>query len=132
MWLFTQEGFISAVAHRDKPDVLLVRARDKQSLKSLSEFTGQKITTTKKADYLYRVEVIRPAFAEWLDSQVDDIDYDNYKNRVHQTRGDEFAAPLHEVWSTMLQVEDTGYYKRDYDAEWDYEDYDRLTYAELS
>lgn len=108
----------------------MVRARDKQSLKSLSEFTGQKIKTTSNADYLYRIEVIKPAFTEWFESQVDDIDYDNYKNRVHESRGHEFAAPLHEVWSTMLQIEDTGHYKRDYDAEWDYDG--RLTYAELA
>ena len=124
MWLFTQDGFVSAVAHREKPGVLLVRARDKKSLEDLAALTRQKIKTTENADYLYRIEVSKLQFAEWLLDSVDEIDYDNYKNRVHETRGSEFAMPLHEVWHAMLQVEDTGNYRRS-------DDWDSLTYADM-
>ena len=32
MWIFTETGFVSAVQHRENPDYLMVRARDRQSL----------------------------------------------------------------------------------------------------
>ena len=35
-----------------------------------------------------------------------DIDYHNFKTKVSQTRGYQFVAALHDVWTAMLQVED--------------------------
>jgi hypothetical protein len=111
MWLFTQDGFISAVAHRDKIGVILVRARDRQSLDSLIDYCGSpdlpnEIHHTPRADYPYRLEIDRSQFARWLVDQTYEIDYDNFKSRVHHTRGDDFELPLHQVWSIMHSVED--------------------------
>jgi hypothetical protein len=106
MWIFSEGGFISAVAHRDKKDTLLVRSRDRVSLDPLAKFAEVKIKTTPDADYRYRIEVSKTVFAAWMSDQIEDLDYDNYKNRVHRTRGNDFAAPLHDVWSVMLEVDD--------------------------
>jgi len=111
MWLFTQNGFVSAVAHRHKVGVLLVRARDRESLDSLIDYTSSpdlpnEIHHTPSADYPYRLEIDRMQFARWLVDQTYDIDYDNFKNRVHDVRGDDFAMPLHKVWDVMHDVED--------------------------
>ena len=32
MWIFTSTGFVSAVVHRDDADLIVVRARDRESL----------------------------------------------------------------------------------------------------
>ena len=37
MWVFTTGGFVSAVEHRDNPDLVMVRARDEQSLKTIAD-----------------------------------------------------------------------------------------------
>lgn len=106
MWIFSEGGFISAVSHRDKKDTLLVRSRDRVSLEPLAKFAEVKIKTTPDADYRYRIEVSKTVFGAWMADQIADLDYDNYKTRVHQSRGNEFAAPLHDVWSVMLEVDD--------------------------
>jgi hypothetical protein len=106
MWLFTSEGFVSVVAHSEKPETLLVRARDEGSLLSLVEATGATLRSTPNADYPNRLEVLRTAFTAWLVAQVSNLDYPNYKAHAWTTRPGDFAweNSLHQVWSTMHQV----------------------------
>lgn len=111
MWLFTQDGFISIVAHRRKPTIALVRARDAESLLPLVTYSDSpdlpnEITHTPDADYPYRLEIAWRQLSKYLVDQVYNISYDNFKNQVHDTRGDDFAAPLHKVWAIMHDVED--------------------------
>lgn len=106
MWVFTQDGFVSAVAYHENPDYLVVRARDKQSLELLSDLTSAEIVEQPNRDYEYRVFVKKQDFANWLVSQVESIDYTNYKNRLWQTRGDVYHDAASEVWGSMLAVSD--------------------------
>ena len=103
MWLFTSEGFISVVAHSEKPDTLLVRARDEDSLLSLVEATGATLRQTPNNDYPYRIEVLREAFSAWLADQVLNLDWTNYKAHMWSERP-EFGDALHDVWVAMHQV----------------------------
>ena len=103
MWLFTSEGFVSVVAHSEKPDTLIVRARDEDSLLSLVEATGATLRHTPNNDYPYRIEALREAFSAWLEDQVSNLDYGNYKNHMWSERT-EFGAALHDVWVAMHQV----------------------------
>ena len=105
MWLFTTSGFISAVY---KDGALQVRARDKASLAPLAKVLGEKITQTPLADYPYRLATNPDDFAEWVATQVIEIDYSNFKSEVAATRGYDFAKPLMKVWSAMHEVEDAG------------------------
>ncbi len=106
MWIFTETGFVSAVRHRNEKDKLVVRARDQKSLESLSNSLGLDIVETPSNDYPYRVFVDDVVFATWLYKQTMAVDYPNFKDRVHDTRGHDFADTLLSVWSAMRQVED--------------------------
>ena len=106
MWLFTETGFVSAVQHRDNKDLLVVRARDRQSLVPLSEQTGDPITTNAYSDYPYRVILHKDVFASWVTEAIKFLDYPNFKNQVAVTRGKKFAHTLGSVWATMLDAED--------------------------
>lgn len=106
MWIFTENGFISAVRKSDNTDVLTVRARDAKSLAELAELTQQPIAKSPSGDYPYRIFVKPDALADWAKHQVELIDYNNFKNRVAVTRGYGFVSALHDVWSAMLAVED--------------------------
>jgi len=108
MWLFTQTGFVSVVANSEKEDEMMVRARDKQSLQPFVDEYGVKILSWKHTDYPLRVLITRKQFVDWLVQSGEDLTYSNYKTRVSQTRGHEFAHPLHDVWATMLRLEDLG------------------------
>jgi hypothetical protein len=106
MWIFTQDGFISAVDNGHVPGKLAVRARDKKSLEFLAEITGQEISQRKNTDYPYRVFVTKDEFTSFLASHVDAMDYSNFKNRVYETRGSDFAHACGNVWSAMIDVTD--------------------------
>ena len=106
MWAITQTGFVSAVAHRDDSNFLMIRARDAESLRPLVEQTGVAVTATPRGDYPYRITITRDQFADWMVASVNDIHYPNFKSRAHTTRGYEFTHALHRVWEVMHDVED--------------------------
>ena len=108
MWLFTETGFISTVRHYSEKEQLVVRSRDGESLASLSKFSGIEIQKTPFNDYPYRLHVEESVFSLWLSRQLQQLDYTNFKNRVHDVRGDEFASALLSVWSIMHEIEDEG------------------------
>lgn len=106
MWIFTETGFVSAVQHRDDPNLLVVRARDRLSLEPLADFATTEITTNPNADYPYRTIVAKDVFAAWTTDKVEEIEYPNFKNQVAVVRGKTFASNLGRVWSVMLDAED--------------------------
>jgi len=109
MWVFTETGFVSAVRKPEEPKYITVRAREKQSLEVLSELAEKPIIDTPYGDYAYRVLVTDEVFKAWLSTSVDMLDYDNFKNRVWDTRGDEFGDEFHDalgaVWSAMYKLQ---------------------------
>ena len=106
MWIFTETGFVSTVRHHSEKDKLVVRSRDHKSLESLSNLVGLDIVETPSNDYPYRIFVDDTVFATWLYKQVIAVDYPNFKDRVQETRGHDFAGTLLSVWGAMHQVED--------------------------
>jgi hypothetical protein len=106
MWLFTETGFVSAVQHRDNPDLLVVRARDRISLEPLTEFSQTEITTNPLADYPYRTILHKDVFSSWVAAQINFLEYPNFKDQVAVVRGKSFARTLGRVWATMLDAED--------------------------
>jgi hypothetical protein len=101
MWIFTSTGFVSAVVHRDDPDLIVVRARDLVSLAPLIERTGAEVNPWEGSDYAFRIVMSRAEFAAWVEEQATGIDYPNFKSSAHQRRGGEYADALHEVWDVM-------------------------------
>lgn len=106
MWIFTEAGFVSAVRKPDSPAEVTARARDRQSLEDLAALAERAIVRTDLADYRYRVVVPDGVFKEWLITAVDMLDYDNFKNRVWDSRGDTYHSALNRVWTAMLAVDD--------------------------
>lgn len=106
MWLFTETGFVSAVQHRDEPDLLVVRARDRISLVGILDYADTEITTNAYSDYPYRVIIHKADFTRWVNDAIKFLEYPNFKNQVAVTRGKKFAHTLGKVWATMLDAED--------------------------
>jgi len=108
MWLFTETGFVSVVQDPQDRNKMVVRARDKVSLEPLVASYATKVIELQNRDYPYRVFLTRQQFVDWLVELGETLEYTNYKTRAGQTRGHDFTRPLHDVWSTMLQLEDIG------------------------
>jgi hypothetical protein len=94
------------VQHSEDKDVIMVRARDKKTLEFVSELYEKEIVRTPKNDYPYRVIVSREQFANFLMTEVDMLDYSNYKSRLEAVRGESYYYTASHVWHTMHEVED--------------------------
>ena len=101
MWIFTQNGFISAV---DKGGAIQLRARDRESLQLLG-FEKSRIITGQGTDYPFRAMSTRDELKQILAAQVDAINYSNFKDQVKKVRGQRYASALMDVWTAMLRVE---------------------------
>jgi len=98
MWLALSNGWLSIVAHRDKPDYLLVRARNENHIESY--FPDADIYILADADYPYRADVSRLDVGITIGRYIHEIQYDNYKNSVNE---EELHDALISVWQTMYR-----------------------------
>lgn len=107
MWIFTKDGFYSAVQHNQDASMLQVRARRQDDLERLAAALecDADIIAMDDADYRYRMNVRRDEFAGYMVEAVDDITYTtNVKGTL--ARGD--SARQHammDVWSAMYRLQ---------------------------
>lgn len=106
MWLFTTDGFFSAVAHRDNPGTVLVRSRVREDAQGLVASAGQgEVIETPDGDYRYRVLLPRNTWSAYLAAAGHAIDYPNFKKAVATRRGADRARAYADVWSVMFQLQ---------------------------
>lgn len=96
MWIFTSNSFLSIVAHKDLPDVRLVRARKAGDIEKV--FPDAEVWTDPNADYHFRALVPKQKVAVVLAAEVLDIEYGNFKSSVPD---EDRLAALHDVWGVM-------------------------------
>jgi len=92
----TTAGFISAVAHRDDNELLMVRARVKSHLNQLTEDLST-IYQVEGGDYPWRLVISKEKFNRLLTQQIDEMKYDNFKNAAN--KNEEYGNFLSSVWT---------------------------------
>jgi hypothetical protein len=80
MWIFLNDAFISVVAHKDQPHVLLVRARAGVDIRRL--FPAARVVCTPAADYRYRAVIPRAAVAAVIADKIAGITYTDFNASV--------------------------------------------------
>jgi len=100
MWIFAKDGFLSITPHREKPDMLIVRARVKGDIEHY--FPGATVICTDDADYLYRTTLPREEVADRVREAVIEI-RSGLKDSVTDKRR---AGYYLDVWSTMAEMQD--------------------------
>ena len=100
MWIFTSQGMISIVRHRDDSRLMMVRARQPEVLQAL--FSGYDLIVTPEADYHYRMEVTQHDLQVIIDQELEDLQYDNFKNSIAD---DAYHNACSKVWSVMYQYQ---------------------------
>ncbi len=105
MWIFTSHGMLSIVAHRDRPDHLLVRAREPGVIEAL--FPDAKVKRTLNSDYRYRAAISRGHVAVVLANNLFKLDYTNFKASI-PTRKRDYHDACMDVWSRMIQLQMEG------------------------
>ena len=100
MWLGLSNAFLSIVAHRDKPDHLLIRARKEGHIENI--FPEAEVSCTPDADYRFRAVIERSIVSKVISAQIEATSYDNFKNSVND-------SGLHDaymdMWSTMYHYQ---------------------------
>jgi len=103
MWVFLSDAFFSIVEVKDRPESLLVRARFPDDIPRVFDCVGAKVQHTPDADYAYRAVIARDTVAFVISSEVNRIDYTNFKNSVT----DEWRAHAYlNVWAHMASAQD--------------------------
>lgn len=109
MWIYTPEGFVSIVAHRDDPAQLMVRARARRHLEALiarlpAPWNAAEIAELTPADYPVRTTVPRAAIAAYLtDFAMNRLVYDDFKSQLKDPHEKGIAT---RVWSALHGLED--------------------------
>ena len=114
MWVFTTDGFFSAVEHWDDEALVMIRARDKHDLLHLRmtltslhpKHRDVQIEHTPTGDYEWRLTVSKASWANYLTEAALEIDYYNFKDAVKFKQGTERANIYMGVWSVMRRLQD--------------------------
>lgn len=103
MWIFTDFGFFSIVAHRSREGVVLVRGRVEEDLREFAKRAGspEGVFEDQWADYRYRLEVPSEVAAKVISDEMKSMDYDNFKAHVSETQGLGRESIYAEVWATL-------------------------------
>ena len=107
MWIFTKEGFFSAVISTEycKEGEVVVRARNRDDLHRLIDCLDEQgcktqIIDTPQADYCSRVIIQKSFWVKYVASAADGIDYANFKNAT--TSDDELRHTAYfGCWSSL-------------------------------
>ncbi len=106
MWIFTTQGFYSAVEHRGDPDLLIVRARTREDIEALqAQIPGLEPFEDATADYRWRAVVKREEWIAALALLGAGVDYPNFKSAVAQRQGHDRASCYGRVWSELLGLQ---------------------------
>ena len=110
MWMYTKDGFFSAVQDRGDDGRILVRSRIKEDIEKLASYLDEarpdnkhEILVTPDGDYGFRMSVLRAEWKCYLHESVSDLDYFNFKSEVHG-EPDRDQAYM-QVWSAMNDLQ---------------------------
>lgn len=107
MWLFSTQGFYSVVAHRDDPDLVLVRCRTEADIEALRrQIPELEPFEDASADYRWRAIVPRHVWRDAMATLADEIDYGNFKSMVAQRQSRERAALYGELWWKLRPLQE--------------------------
>lgn len=100
MWIFLSQSFLSIVAVKDKPEILVVRARIAGDIECV--FPEAEVLTDIGSDYKYRAFFSRKRVAEVIALEIGNIDYTNFKKSVNPYNRE---LAYMEVWARMIDYQ---------------------------
>lgn len=107
MWIFTKEGFFSAVFDKYcNRGELMIRSRCRDDLGRLSKKLygyqdGSKIFKIPHADYRFRMKATKNDWAEYLVNCALDVDYANVKDKIVPAGDNLRQDAYYQVWTAL-------------------------------
>jgi hypothetical protein len=109
MWIFTKDGFFSAVFDKYcKSGELMIRSRCQDDLGRLSKklygYSDEtEILGMEQADYRFRMKVFKHEWADYLRNCAYDIDYANVKDSIIPAGDNLRQDAYYQVWTALYQ-----------------------------
>jgi hypothetical protein len=100
MWIMLYDCFFSIVSKDCAPDELMVRARRPGDIEKV--FKGYKATEYTQSDYHYRCAIPKKVIIAALTTEIEDIDYSNFKNAI---KDDKFHRAASDMWFTLSRLQ---------------------------
>ena len=100
MWIFLSQSFLSIVAVKDKPEILVVRSRISGDIEYV--FPEAEVLTDIGSDYKYRAFLSRKRVAEAIATEVMNINYTNFKKSVNPYNRE---LAYFDVWARMIDYQ---------------------------
>jgi len=108
IWIFTREGFFSAVQDRNNKNRLCVRTRRRGDLERLAKAMRCRLSIKANVgtDYQFRASVNRKQFERYVEQSVRDITYiTGVKDQIDCGESDRHSA-LYRVWDAMMSLQE--------------------------
>ena len=109
MWIFCKDGFVSVVQDWNNSTSVVVRGRNRDDLLNVAKamkINPKTVQTTPLNDYRYRFSATKRQWADYIYQCSIDIDYINFKGRVHEKidplRNDAYMK----CWGAMGEYQD--------------------------
>lgn len=109
MWIFRNDSMLSVVEDRDRPTLLLVRARVEGDIEKV--FPNADVVTTYPSDYEYRAWIPRQIVAREMYNSIMGIDYTNFKDSIDKSDIDRKMA-YSGVWGKMYNYQEQLLYEK--------------------
>jgi hypothetical protein len=100
MWILTNTGWLSVVESRHNADNLIVRSRTRGAIAGMFNVRER---VTPDADYRYRAELPKDLVAGAVARELLAVDYDNFKNSVHDP---ELKGAYMRVWEAGYRMQE--------------------------
>lgn len=100
MWIFLSQSFLSIVAVKDQPEILVVRSRISGDIEYV--FPEAEVLTDIGSDYKYRAFLSRKLVAEVIALEISNIDYTNFKKSVNPYNRE---LAYFDVWARILDYQ---------------------------
>jgi hypothetical protein len=111
MWIFTKEGYFSAVQNDKDPGQIMVRSRKREDLEAFLavdelELEDTEILEWAGSDYRYRVFIPRGKWMYYLCHCVEELDYTNFKAAAIPLDDTGRSACYHNIWGSLKNWQD--------------------------
>jgi hypothetical protein len=104
MWIFVTDGFFSVVEKQDDTAMVVVRSRELEDIKRLSDKFMIPVLRTPDRDYPYRLFCSKYRWVEYLVECVNNMFYTNFKQHMEDSGAEPFRIEqLHTVWAVMQE-----------------------------
>ena len=111
MWIFNQDGFFSVVQHRDDPEMLMIKARNRAHLERVAAWTranfmpNLEIVELEESDYIVRANISKIRWAQYLTQRTMELDYDSVKEPIMERTDPELGHAMFDVWDRMMRYQ---------------------------